>query len=239
MEPSLGEFFGLAWAAQQVGDLCRAMRPPLRQKYSCRFVFIFGSPAPAARLIFACAAPPPRHTIRLLSSPETSIMKTKALVTFTLALFTAMEAAQAKPCWVLIGYNESIHELTPIKLKGSHGESLVLAFKTTTFYLGLGVYLSDDGYVLAVAGNSDVYFRLPGNYAVQQRRGLLPTPLPPYRVPIYKYLVGFSLWWILGVAGLQRLLGIILAPRRPNGLLEPVPDEESTPPTSPPQKRRL
>ena len=97
------------------------------------------------------------------------------------------------------GKSESIHCITDVKLQGKEGEALCLAYKTSTFWLGAGVWLKDDGYVLREKNASDSYYPFPSPAKVTeyQQAGLLPSPLPAYKVDPIDYIFGFSLWWIL------------------------------------------
>jgi hypothetical protein len=101
------------------------------------------------------------------------------------------------------GNDERIHSLSDVKLRGPSGEALFLAHKVTTQFFLLGVNVKDEGYVLGVKGESRKYFRMPADAQVQrlQQQGLLPSPLPGYRLGTFDYLFGYSLWFALAGMG--------------------------------------
>lgn len=75
-----------------------------------------------------------------------------------------------------------------------------LCHKYSTVFFFAGVYLHDDGYVLAEG--DDAYKSVPLDSAKItefQEKGVLPTPLPAYSIPLSQYLIGYSLWLLLVV----------------------------------------
>jgi len=100
------------------------------------------------------------------------------------------------------GIQEQIHCIHDVSLKGSKGEDLCLGYKTSSYWIGAGIYLSDDGYVLKIKGDNS-YYSFPPTDKVEalQKQELLPEPLPDYSIPFYEYAFGYSLWIVLlGVA---------------------------------------
>lgn len=97
------------------------------------------------------------------------------------------------------GWDDSIDCITPVKLKGDDGAALCLAHKTSKLFVGAGVWVRDDGYVLRREGDAHVFYPWPDAATVKawQSEQLLPDPLPSYSVSIADYLVGYSLWIIL------------------------------------------
>ena len=59
---------------------------------------------------------------------------------------------------VFFGKQETLHRLTDVALEGSNGEDLVLSFKTSQLFLGLGIYCKSDGYILTKADDSNDYY---------------------------------------------------------------------------------
>jgi len=100
------------------------------------------------------------------------------------------------------GKQETLKCIVDVDVKGASGEPLCLAFKTTTYWVGGGVYMGDDGYVLKSRGSSDTYYPLVQRDAVEGRVEGLPHPLPPYSVPFIEYFGGYSLWWVIGAVAL-------------------------------------
>ena len=106
---------------------------------------------------------------------------------------------------ILLGLEEKIHCIRRVDLTGPSGERLCLADKTTTGVIGAGLFLRDDGYVLAVVpthgGKPSIFFPLTRNEIDSyQQQGLLPAPLPDYSIPLVDYVWGYSLWIILAAA---------------------------------------
>ena len=95
------------------------------------------------------------------------------------------------------GKHEEIRCIVDIAAHGPHGEELCLAFKTSSYWVGGGVYLADDGYVLQPRGQSSTYYAMPKGGAPVEG---VPTPLPAYSVPFIDYLGGYSLWLGIVVA---------------------------------------
>jgi hypothetical protein len=97
------------------------------------------------------------------------------------------------------GRQEEIRCIVDVDIHGVDNEPLCLAYKTTTFHVGGGVYFRDDGYVLkARAWHQDRYYPLdPGTLQGYQSAGALPNPLPGYAIPIADYLWGYAMWIIL------------------------------------------
>lgn len=99
----------------------------------------------------------------------------------------------------IFGMQETIHKIEDIPLKGANGEDLYLGYKTSTFFVLAGVYMTDDGYVLGVSGQSNSYYSLPDKekLAQFQEARLIPQELPPYQIPLIEYLFGYSLWLLI------------------------------------------
>ena len=99
---------------------------------------------------------------------------------------------------LLFGADETLECIQPIELKGAAGEPLCLAWKTTKYFFGGGVYLRDDGYALKVTSGSS-YYPVPEGAELKdfQARGLVTAPLPGYTLPVEEYLIGYSLWIII------------------------------------------
>ena len=98
---------------------------------------------------------------------------------------------------LMFGKQESINEIQDIPLQGPEGEDLILGYRTSSYFVGAGVYLKDDGYVLGVKGE-DAYFPLEQEYISElQAAGDLPEPLPAYSIALLDYAFGYSLWIII------------------------------------------
>ncbi len=85
------------------------------------------------------------------------------------------------------------------KIQDLEGSDYKLSHKYTLYFFIAGVYLSDDGYVLQKKAAFNAYFPLSGEEIKRlQDEGNLPSPLPKYSIPIWRYLFGYSLWIIVG-----------------------------------------
>jgi hypothetical protein len=75
-----------------------------------------------------------------------------------------------------------------------------LCHKYSTVFFFAGVYLHDDGYVLAEGDDAYQYVPLDSAKITEfQEKGILPNPLPGYAIPLSQYLIGYSLWILLVV----------------------------------------
>jgi hypothetical protein len=106
-------------------------------------------------------------------------------------LLLGVGAAQA----FQFGNDETLHPIQDLTAKGPNGELLILAYKTTTLWLFGGVYVTDNGYVFRLKSDWKRYIPAkPELVAALQANGTLPNPLPPYRLSIVDYFIGYSLW---------------------------------------------
>ncbi len=100
------------------------------------------------------------------------------------------------------GNEETIECIQPVALKGAKGEALCLAHKHSILFIGGGVYLKDEGYVLRPVDDAKLYYPMPEGeeLARLQAHGVIPAPLPPYRFDAFDYFIGYSLWFGIAVA---------------------------------------
>ena len=123
------------------------------------------------------------------------------------ALFAAallMSAGAAKAA--MFGTQEEIHKLMDVSITSQDNQPLYLAYKTSTFYLFAGVYMTDEGYVFGVRDKPDVYIETtPEEIAKFQANGLLPDPLPRYSLTFLDYALGYSLWIVVAIIGVVYL----------------------------------
>lgn len=97
----------------------------------------------------------------------------------------------------LFGKSENIEEIIDIEAKGPNGEDIYLAYKTSGYYFFLGAYMSNEGYVLGIKGKNSYYPLDENQIKTYQENGLLPKPLPEYKIPLTDWFWGFSLWILL------------------------------------------
>lgn len=109
-------------------------------------------------------------------------------------------AASAKRGRGLFGKSERVIKISEVDIKGPNGEELYLAYKTTKVFFFMGVYMSNDGYILGVKKSFGTYYPLSEEKIKSfQKSGALPAALPAYKIPISEWLWGFSLWILLAV----------------------------------------
>lgn len=136
------------------------------------------------------------------------MMKIIASLALVLALFYSSQVAAAK---LKFGEQDKLVSIQEVELTGSEGEALNLGYRITTrFFIG-GIYLIDQGYVLPTrdSENGDYYSLTEDRIAEMQQEGSLPTPLPVYTISWQDYLLGYSLWIIVGIVLLYVVLKLV------------------------------
>jgi len=80
-------------------------------------------------------------------------------------------------------------------VRGNDGEALYLGRRLRTDVFLLPYNIADEGYVLGVKGSPADYYPLPPERIRElQQNGMLPAPLPRYRMSLIDYLIGNALW---------------------------------------------
>ena len=115
------------------------------------------------------------------------------------------------------GKEETITCIVDVPVK-AEGNSLCLAYKTTTHWLGGGIWVSNDGYVLKPTSLAGIYYKLEPA-ALEGKVESIPYPLPAYTVPKGTYVMGFSLWWAIALT-VAWGLGVRLFRRRRQAAFE-------------------
>ncbi len=117
---------------------------------------------------------------------------------------------------LMFGWDDTISCIEPVGVKGEHDEPLCLAYKTSKLFVGAGVYLKDDGYVLGDPAQKGTYYPWPDEPQLTkwQSAGLIPDPLPGYSIPIAEYAFAYSLWIIVAVMVAWALVKNALTRRR-------------------------
>ena len=128
------------------------------------------------------------------------------------AFMLAANAAQA----AMFGKDETIHFIQDVDITSQDNKPLFLGHKTTTNWIIAGVSISDDGYVFGVREDHSKYIETtPEEIAKFQKSGLLPTPLPPYKIPLIEYILGYSLWIVIPIVALVYLIGWLRKKKAP------------------------
>lgn len=118
-----------------------------------------------------------------------------ALLASLIAFLAVPASAEAA---YMFGKEETIHRLQDVDVTSQDNEPLFLGYKTTTTFFLAGVSITDDGYVFGLRSDSTKYIETtPEEIAKFQASGLLPDPLPPYKLGILDYIIGYSLWTIV------------------------------------------
>jgi hypothetical protein len=115
------------------------------------------------------------------------------------ALFAAASLGSAGEAAAFrFGKDEALHRIPGVVVHAADGDEMTLAYKTTTIWFFGGIYVSDDGYAFAFKSNARKYVSLtPEMIAMLQAGGLVPTPLPSYKLSTVDYVLGYSLWTLL------------------------------------------
>ncbi|MBS2014221.1 MAG: hypothetical protein JST00_15140 [Deltaproteobacteria bacterium] len=107
---------------------------------------------------------------------------------------------------LLFGKDETTTCIVDIAVTGRDHEPLCLAYKTTKTFVGAGVWMTDDGYVLRPRADSPgghgkgIYYPLDAKLiADMQHDGDLPTPLPAYTIPATEWAAATSLYWVVAL----------------------------------------
>lgn len=100
------------------------------------------------------------------------------------------------------GLEDSMHKIESLDVTSPNGEALDLSYWTQIRYVVAGFYLKDKGYVLTVR-NTDKYMPLDdAMIADMQKKKMLPTPLPEYKIGLLDYLEGYSFWIFMGIGAI-------------------------------------
>jgi tetratricopeptide (TPR) repeat protein len=120
------------------------------------------------------------------------------------ALWLAASASPADAARMCFGTQEYLTPIQDVAITGPAGEALYLGYKHSFYCFVLPYTLSDDGYILGAKGGGNRYYRLDqARIAQYQASGLLPSPLPPYRLSLLDRVVGHSIWAVpVPLAGL-------------------------------------
>lgn len=117
---------------------------------------------------------------------------------------------------LMFGWDDTISCIEPVGVKGANDEPLCLAYRTSKLFVGAGVYLKDEGYVLGDPAKKDTYYPWPDEpqLAQWQSAGLIPQPLPAYSIPLAQYAFAYSLWIIVACMVAWALVKSALTKRR-------------------------
>jgi tetratricopeptide (TPR) repeat protein len=119
---------------------------------------------------------------------------------FSLAIFLAgfaifLSSAAPAQTPLTFGTGEHLVSIQDVDIKGQNGEAVFLGYKYSLHFFLMPYSVSDDGYILGVKGAGNRYYPLDAaRIAAYQARGQLPSPLPPYRLTAFEYVIGYSGW---------------------------------------------
>ena len=115
--------------------------------------------------------------------------------------------AQVEGGAMSFGKQDLVHKIQDVNFLGPEGQQLYLGYRTTSLHFIAGVYLIEQGYVLGIKNNKEVYYPLsPKEIAELQASKDLPTPLPEYHLSFWDYFFGYSLWFIIPTTFLYAFL---------------------------------
>jgi hypothetical protein len=108
--------------------------------------------------------------------------------------------------------------IVDIAAKGNNGEPLCLGYKFTVKHFIGPVWLRDDGLVMKVKLENS-YYDLPDADTVKamQEEGLLPTPLPSYEIPWWRYAYGYLVWIVIAGMVVAGVLGRVVKAMKAKG----------------------
>ena len=119
-----------------------------------------------------------------------------------LCLLLMLAAAPAQAGKMLFGTGETINKIQDLKSKSPNGEALFLGYKLSRFSIVAPLYMTDDGYVIGIAG-TDRFIPLDAAMIAEfQKSGELPTPLARYDIPWFEYAFGYLFWLLIPIIGL-------------------------------------
>ena len=150
-----------------------------------------------------------RRPQRAATPAAMHVFSRASLRLFALGLLAAVALgatpARAAMCF---GTQEYLQPIQDVAITGQNGEALYLGYKYS-FHCFIAPYsVSDDGYILGVKRESKRYYRLDAaRIATYQARGLLPKPLPPYRLSWVDQAFGHLAWGLPFLIGGLYLLG--------------------------------
>ena len=166
-------------------------------------------------------------------------MRRASLLIIVVLLFTPVRVWAIARHNGFVDHEVLIHHLVDVDVKGAKGEPLFLGYKTYRQRIAgfLGLFITDDGYVLGVRGNADEYYPMtPEETKGFQEKGFLPTPLPAYSLSFSDYFSGYSFWLVVvalatgsAVNNLRKRRARAAAAEQASG----VKPGENTPPKSP------
>ncbi len=126
----------------------------------------------------------------------------KPLVIFFVAILCLSTATEAHAARLHFGNKDELRILQDVSVTSPKGEDLFLAHRITTTYFLLGVWVQDNGYVLAIKGGEG-YYPMPDDKTLKlmQAAKLLPNPLPAYKLREIDYIMGYSMYIFILVIG--------------------------------------
>ncbi len=128
----------------------------------------------------------------------------------------------------MFGTDDNIHSIQDVNITSPNDLPMQLAHRVSLHFFVAGIYTSDEGYVLIEKGKNEQYWDLTSEMVKEfQADGTLPNPLPKYKIPVWDYLFGYSLWLIIaGMALFYWLKSLITKMREPKEEKNPFAETE-------------
>ena len=125
-------------------------------------------------------------------------MKYRMMVLILCIFFSVPASAK-----LYFGTDESLRFVIDVELEGPNGEDLQLSRKIIRQSFLLPYVVKDGGFVLTIKGQHNSYYELPvpDKVRAMQLVGILPNPLPEWKLETMDMLLGYSLWITLIVLG--------------------------------------
>jgi hypothetical protein len=120
-------------------------------------------------------------------------------VALGVACVLALSVAPSQATRLRFGTEDHLVKLQDVEIKGPQGELLYLGYKYSFHNFLLPYTVTDDGYVLGVRGQK-AFFKLDeARIKSLQASGLLPSPLPRYKLSLFDLAIGHALWAVVFV----------------------------------------
>jgi tetratricopeptide (TPR) repeat protein len=117
-------------------------------------------------------------------------------VAFSIACVLALSSVPSQ-ARLRFGTDDQLVKLQDVEIKGPQGEALYLGYKYSFHYFLLPYTVTTDGYVLGVRGQRTFFKLDEARIKSLQASGLLPSPLPPYKLSLFDLAIGHALWIVL------------------------------------------
>src|SRR5262245_32835435 len=118
----------------------------------------------------------------------------------------ALSSAPSHAVKLRFGRDDHLVKLQDVEIKGPQGEALYLGYKYSFHSFVFPYTVTDDGYILGITGQNKFSKLDETRIKAFQAGGLLPSPLPPYKLSLFDLAIGHALWVVLLIIPVAILL---------------------------------